>query len=207
MRSSNRLVDLTLREYTQRLSSGEPTPGGGSAAALAGGLAAALAAMVARLTISRKKYAEHEAEMQIVLDQAERLRNQLLALVDADTAAFQDLMAAYGLPKSDRQAVEQRQSAIQEALRHATDIPLATAEASIQVLNLAVQARERGNRHAAGDAVVAALLAHAATLGAVHDVRVNLQGLHDPEFRAYAEARVAGLVANADAALKRALKA
>jgi len=105
MRSSNRLVYLTLREYTQRLSSGEPTPGGGSAAALAGGLAAALAAMVARLTISRKKYAEHEAEMQIVLDQAERLRNQLLALVDADTAAFQDFMAAYGLPKSDRQAV------------------------------------------------------------------------------------------------------
>jgi len=135
------------------------------------------------------------------------LRNQLLALVDADTIAFKDLMSAYGLPKRDQQAIEQRQSAIQEALRHATDIPLATAEASIQVLNLAVQAREHGNRHASGDAVVAALLAHAATLGAVHDVRINLQGLNDAEFRAHAEARVAGLVANADAALERALEA
>lgn len=207
MRSSDRLVELTLREYTQRLSRGEPTPGGGSAAALAGGLAAALAAMVARLTIGRKKYAEHEVEMQMVLDQSERLRNQLLALVDADTAAFRDLMAAYGLPKRDQQAIEQRKSAIQEALRHATDIPLATAEASIQVLNLAAQAREQGNRHATGDAVVAALLAHAAMLGAVHDVRINLRGMQDAEFCAYAETRVAGLVANADAALERALEA
>ncbi len=207
MRSSGRLVELTLKEYTQQLSSGEPTPGGGSAAALAGGLAAALAAMVARLTIGRKKYAEHEVEMQTVLDQADRLRNQLLALVDADTAAFQELMAAYGLPKGDQQAIEQRRSAIQEALRHATDIPLATAEASIQVLNLAAQAREHGNRHAAGDAVVAALLAHAATLGAVHDVRINLRGLHDAEFCAYAEARVAGLTANASATLERTLEA
>lgn len=205
MRSSDRLVELTLREYTGRLSSGEATPGGGSAAALAGGLAAALAAMVARLTIGRQKYAEHEVEMQMVLDQADRLRNQLLALVDADTVAFRDLMAAYDLPKRDQQAIEQRQSAIQEALRHATDIPLATAEATIQVLNLAAQAREHGNRHAAGDAVVAALLAHAAVLGGVHDVRINLRGLHDAEFCAYAEARVAGLVAHADAALERAL--
>lgn len=207
MRSSDRLIELTLKEYTRRLSSGEPTPGGGSAAALAGGLAAALAAMVARLTIGRKKYSEHEVEMQMVLDQADRLRNQLLALVDADTVAFQNLMAAYGLPKRDQQSIEQRQSAIQEALRHATDIPLATAEASIQVLNLAAQAREHGNRHATGDALVSALLSHAAMLGAVHDVRINLQGLHDAEFRAYAEARVAGLVTSADTALERALGA
>lgn len=207
MRSLDRLVELTLREYTERLSSGEPTPGGGSAAALAGGLAAALAGMVARLTIGRKKYAEHEVEMQMVLDQADRLRNQLLALVDADTVAFQDLMAAYGLPKRDQGAIQQRQSAIQEALRHATDIPLATAEASIQVLNLAAQARQHGNSHAAGDAVVGALLAHAAVRGSVHDVRINLRGLKDAEFRAYAEARAEGLVANADAALERALGA
>ncbi len=207
MRPSDRLVELSLKDFTQRLASGEPAPGGGSAAALTGGLAAALAAMVARLTIGREKYAEHEVEMQVIVDQAHRLRNQLLALVDADTAAYQDLMAAYGLPKRDQATIEYRRSAIQEALRHATDIPLATAEASLQVLNLAALAREHGNRHAAGDAVVAALLAHAAALGGIHDVRINLQGLRDIEFCAATEARIAGLMANAETALGRALGA
>jgi formiminotetrahydrofolate cyclodeaminase len=112
-------------------------------------------------------------------------------------------MAAYGLPKRNEEAIEHRRSAIQEALRHATDIPLATAEASLQVLNLAAQACEHGNKHAVGDAVVAALLAHAAILGAIHDVRINLQGLHDAGFCASTEARVAGLAANAEAALER----
>ena len=203
MRPSDRLIELSLRDYTQRLSSSEPAPGGGSAAALAGGLAAALAAMVARLTLGRERYAEYEVEMKMILDQAERLRHQLLALVDADTVAYQDLMAAYGLPKRNEEAIEHRRSAIQEALRHATDIPLATAEASLQVLNLAVQACEHGNKHAVGDAVVAALLAHAAILGAIHDVRINLQGLQDAGFCASTEARVAGLAANAEAALER----
>ena len=207
MQPSDRLIDLSLTEYTQRLSSGKPTPGGGSAAALAGGLAAALAAMVARLTLGRERYAQHQVEMQELLDQAERLRNQLLALVDADPVAYQELMLAYRLPKGDQEAIDFRRSAIREGLRHATDIPLATAEACIQVLNLAAQAREHGNRHAAGDAVVAALLAHAAMSGAIHDVRINLRGLHDADFRASTEARVAGLVANAEAALGRAMGA
>ena len=207
MRPSDRLVELSLRDYTQRLASSEPAPGGGSATALAGGLAAALAAMVARLTLGRERYAEHEVEMKMILDQAERLRQQLLALVDADTAAYQDLMAAYGLPKRNEEAIEHRRSAIQEALRHATDIPLATAEASLQVLNLAAQACEHGNKHAAGDAFVAALLAHAAMLGAIHDVRINLQDLRDAEFCASTEARVAGLVANAEVALEHAVRA
>jgi len=140
-----------------------------------------------------------------VLSQSDRLRRQLLALVDADAAAYTNLMQAYRLPKGDEARNAGRHSAIQEALRHAVDIPLATAEACVQVLNLAALAVEHGNENAAADAAVGALLAHAAMLGGIHDVRANLRKINDTEFCVAMEARAAGLVANGEAALKRAL--
>lgn len=205
MPPTDRLVELTLRGYTDRLASGDPVPGGGSAAALTGGLAAALAGMVARLTIGRQEYVAHANDVQRILAQADRLQSQMLALVDADTAAYGNLLAAYRLPKRDEQESSVRQSAIQETLRHATDIPLATAEACVQILNLAAEAKEHGNKNAAGDANVAALLAHASMLGSIHNVRLNLQRLRDIEFCAETEARVTGLATNGEAALRRAL--
>lgn len=207
MSSSGRLVDLTIHDFAERLASGAAAPGGGSAAALAGALAAALAAMVAHLTLGRPKYAEHEVEMQTVLAQSDRLRAQLLALVDADTAAYENVMAAYRLPKSNAAEVAAREDAIQAALRHAADIPLAAAEACVQVLNLAALAEEHGNRNAASDAAVAGLLANAALLAAARNVRVNLEQIKDSPFRTATEARLSGLMVNADAALKRALGA
>lgn len=206
MPSSDLLIDLTVRDFTARLASAEAAPGGGSAAALAGGLAAALAEMVARLTIGRPKYAEHEVEMRAVQGQGERLRGQLLALVDADTVAYENVMTAYKLPKGTDAQVAARQEAIQEALRHAADIPLAAAEACLQVLNLAALAAEHGNHNAASDAAVAALLAHAGLLGAVRNVRINLQQIKDAQFCGAAEARVSGLIGNAEDALRRALR-
>lgn len=199
------LVDLTVRGFAEKLASRDAAPGGGSAAALAGGLAAGLAAMVARLTLGRPKFAEREVVMQAVLTQADRLRGQLLALVDADTAAYENVMATYRLRKDDEAASAARAAAIQEALRHAADIPLATAEACVQVLNLAALAAENGNPNAASDAAVAGLLAHAALLGAARNVRVNLTLIEDAGFCAATEARLSGLIANAEAALKRAL--
>jgi formiminotetrahydrofolate cyclodeaminase len=177
------------------------------ASALAGSLGAALAGMVARLTLGRPKYAEQEVEMQAVLSQADRLRGQLIALVDADTGAYKVVMTAYRLPKHTDEQMAARAAAIQEALRHATDIPLATAEACVQVLNIAALAVARGNPHAASDAVVASLLAHAAFLGAAHDVRTNLKLIDDAQFCSAAEARISGLINNAEMALQRALAA
>lgn len=199
------LVDLSLREFAAKLASADAAPGGGSASALAGALAAALGGMVAGLTVGRPKYAAHEVEMQAVQTQAERLRGQLLALVDADTAAYENVMAAYQLPKDTDERVVARREAIQEALKHAADIPLATAEACVQVLNLAALAAEHGNPNAASDAAVAGLLAHAGLLGAARNVRINLQQIKDAPFCGAAEARISGLVTNAEAALKRAL--
>jgi methenyltetrahydrofolate cyclohydrolase len=199
------LVDLSVRGFTEKLASPEAAPGGGSAAALAGGLAAALAGMVAGLTAGRPKYAEHEVEMQAVLEQAQRLRGQLLALVDADTVAYENVVAAYRLPKDSDEQKASRSQAVQDAMKHAADIPLATAEACVQVLNIAALTAEHGNPNASSDAAVAGLLAHAGLVGAVRNVRINLKQIKDAEFCGAAEARVSGLVANAEAALKRAL--
>jgi formiminotetrahydrofolate cyclodeaminase len=205
MHASDLLVEKTVRRFVEELASGDAAPGGGSAAALAGSLAAALAGMIARLTVGRPRYAAHENEMQAVLAQSDRLRRQLVALVDADTAAYKNVMAAYRLPKEDEGQAAERERAIQEAFRHAADIPLAVAEASVQVLNLAAVAAEHGNPHAGGDAAVAGLLAHAALLGAANDVRINLRQIKDDAFRSAAEARLTGLVNHAESTLKRAM--
>jgi formiminotetrahydrofolate cyclodeaminase len=205
--STDRLVDLSIRAFSERLASADPAPGGGSASAVAGALAAGLAAMVARLTIGRAKYAEHQDEMARVVEQAERLRGQMLALVDADTAAYQNVMEAYRLPKGDADQQAARKAAIQEALLHAADIPLAAAEACVQVLNLAALAVRHGNKNAASDGAVAALLAHAALQGAARNVRINLEQIEDKTFCASAELRLSGIIENGVAALKRALDA
>jgi formiminotetrahydrofolate cyclodeaminase len=203
----DRLVDLSIREFSERLASSEPAPGGGSASAAAGAMAAGLAAMVERLTIGREKYAAHQDEMEKVLAQAERLRGQMLALVDADTVAYQNVMAAYRLPKGDAEQQAARKSAVQEALLHAADIPLAAAEAAVQILNLAALASQHGNKNAASDAAVSALLAHAALHGAARNVRINLEMIDNKEFGAAAELRLSGLIENGEAALRRVLGA
>jgi methenyltetrahydrofolate cyclohydrolase len=198
------LVDLSLSHFAAKVGSSEPAPGGGSVTAYGGALAAALAEMVAGLTVGRERYASSQETMAEVLAQAGRLRGQLLALVDADTAAYSQVMAAYGLPKETPEQKVERGAAIQEGLKHAVDIPLATAEACVQVLHLAAVAAQFGNQNAASDAAVAALFAHAALQGAIRNVRINLDGIRDAEFRAIAEARLAGLLARGESALRRA---
>ena len=205
--AEERLVDLSVRAFSERLATGSPAPGGGSAVALAGALGATLAAMVARLTVGRQAYAEHEPEMQETLAQAERFRGQLLALVDADTVAYLNVMEAYRLPKSTPELDEARRSAIQEALLHTAELPLATVEACVQVLNLAAIATRHGNKNASSDGAVAALLAHTAPLGAARNVRINLEQIENREFCATVEMRVSGLIENGESALRRALEA
>ena len=178
------LISLTLTEFADALGSDQTAPGGGSAAALAGALGGALAVMVARLTLGRAKYAAHQDEMAVVEIRADLLKTKLLALVDADTAAYNQVTDAYKLPKDTEAQKVERAAAVQAAFKAATEVPLATAEASAEVLALAGQVAARGNRNAASDAAVAALLAHAGLLGAVRNVRINLGSLQDATFSA-----------------------
>ena len=205
--SSSRLCDLTVGEFLAALAGATPTPGGGSAAALAGALGGALVAMVARLTLGREHYAGVQEEMAHVCDHAEALRLSLSALVDADAAAYDQVTGAYRLPKDTETARLQRAEAIQQALQRAVQVPLEVTAACADVLGLASQVAALGNRNAASDAAVAALLAHAGLKAAARNVRINLAGIQNKAFCESAGLRAAQLETIGEQALAEALTA
>jgi glutamate formiminotransferase/formiminotetrahydrofolate cyclodeaminase len=191
----------TLEDFLDQVASASPTPGGGTVAALAGALAAALAAMVSRLTIGKKKYAELEAEFKGILERAETLRATLLKLGADDAASFDAVSKAYAIPKE--QAAE-RTAAIQASLLGASRVPLQTLRAAREVASLAARAAAVGNRNAVSDAGVAALLAGAAARGAAYNVRINVAALPDKHAGMPLVDEAAGLLREADRAVDRA---
>src|SRR6058998_3343983 len=166
----------TLDGWLGELAGGTPVPGGGSAAALAGALAGALVAMVARLTVGRKAYASVQGRAAEILAEADALRAQLRRLVDDDAAAYAKVSAAYRLPKDD----PRRTRAADEALVGAAHTPLAMARGAARLVALAQEIGTIGNRNAHSDSLVAEALARAALAGAVENVRVNVQSLSEP---------------------------
>jgi formiminotetrahydrofolate cyclodeaminase len=198
---------FNLSTFLDDLASGEPTPGGGSAAALAGALGAALATMVAHLTVGRQRYVDVDAQMQAVVHEAEALRGRLTALVVEDAQAYEQVRAAYRLPKESADDLAARSAAIQAAMQGASLTPLETMRACIAVLRLAEQAATLGNVNAATDGAVGALLAQAGLRGAALNVRVNLGGIDDRAFAAVSEQEVATLLAEAEALTARILAA
>lgn len=165
--------------FLEALASGNPTPGGGSAAAYAGAMAAGLAAMVARVTIGKKKYASVKAEMQAVIEEADRLRKALDEAVSEDAQAFERVMAAYQMPKSTDAEIEARFETIQSATIWAAQVPLEVAGKAVQVLQLVLTVVEQGNINAITDAGSAAALVRSALTAAGMNVRINLSGIQD----------------------------
>jgi formiminotetrahydrofolate cyclodeaminase len=168
------LSDLSARELIARLATHEPIPGGGSAAALAGSMAAALVAMVAELTIGRPDAAEQDAELRALRDTANEHRERLLQLADDDATAYDAVVRARRLPRETEADREGRRRAVETAMVEAAAIPLQTAQVAAVVLELAVRIAPIGNRNAASDAGVAAQLAATAIRGALLNVRINL---------------------------------
>jgi glutamate formiminotransferase/formiminotetrahydrofolate cyclodeaminase len=165
----------SLNEWIDELASGSPTPGGGSAAALAGTLAAALVAMVARLTIGRKAYAAVEARARQILAEAERLRAELRRLVDEDAAVYAGVSRAYKIPKDD----PGRSRAVDDALLDAARTPAEVVKRARRLHQLATEIGAIGNKNAASDARVAGLLAGTAIDGALENIKVNLAAMTD----------------------------
>ena len=165
----------TLASFVTAVASATPDPGGGSVAAHAGALGAALVQMVAGLTVGRKKYAAVDAEMQRIQNDAASLGAELSVLVERDAAAYGAVSDAYKLPKDSAA----RADAIAEALIGAAIVPLETARACLAVADLALAVAERGNQNALSDAGVAALLAEAACKGAAFNVQVNVVALEE----------------------------
>ena len=170
----------SLSGFVASVASSNPVPGGGSVAAHAGALAAALAQMVTGLTIGKKKYAAVDAEMKEAALKAVSLGNALASLVKRDAEAYSLVSEAYRLPKEPADAAARRTKAVTTALLNAAEVPLETARALVEVAQIAALVAEKGNTNAVTDAGVAALLAEAACKGADYNVRVNVSALEDP---------------------------
>ena len=176
------LTKKTISSFLDELASPSPAPGGGSVAALAGALGAALTTMVCNLTIGKKKYLAVDEDMKKVRAEAEKLRVRFTELVDEDTQAFNKVMEAYTLPKDSEAQKTLRGAAIAAATKEATLIPLEVMKHCIDAMALAQQVASSGNTNSVSDAGVSAYMLHAACEGAALNVRINLNGLSDGDF-------------------------
>ena len=170
---------MTVATFIDRLASAEPVPGGGSAAAIAGSLAAALVAMVASLSQDRPKYAEHAALHEEAITAARALAEQLLVLADEDATAYGAYTSAMKLPRETDHERQTREAAISQAARGASDAPFRTIQACADVVGYAEALAGRSNRNASSDLEVAALLSVAASRAAAANVYVNLPAIGD----------------------------
>lgn len=186
------IKDQSVQLFLNELASKQATPGGGSAAALLGAQGAALVSMVCNLTIGKPKYAEVDAELRVLLVEAEALRETLTGMIQADVEVFDRLMACYGLPKASDEEKTHRTEQIQAVLKDATDVPLACARACAQAIALSRVAAEKGGQAVISDAGVAVMAAFAGLKSAALNVRINAGALKD---RAFADSRLAELQA------------
>lgn len=177
------LVNMSLRGFANETASESPAPGGGSIAAYVGALGAGLGTMVANLSSHKRGWDDRWAEFSEWAERGQSLKDELLQLVDADTQAFEGLMAAFRLPKGTDAENEARQQAIQAATLHAIHIPLRVMEVSMQIFPLCAAMVETGLQASASDAGVGALCARAAVRGAYLNVQINAASLKDESLR------------------------
>lgn len=193
------LTNQTVNDFLSKLAGSDPVPGGGSVAALNGALAAALAAMVANLTVGKKKYEEVHDLMQSIAREAEGLMAEFTTDVDRDSEAYDRVFACFRLPKDTDEEKAARLAAIREATKHAALVPMEVARRACALMPLIAEVAQKGNRNAVTDACVAMMSARNAVLAALLNVRINLTSLKDDE------AFTAPLKAEADALEQQAV--
>ena len=176
------LTELTIKDFISKVISNDPVPGGGSVSALNGALAAALSAMVANLTVGRKKYVEVNDLMQELSARFEKLSQKLIEDVDRDSDAYNRVFAAFKLPKETDEEKQVRSEAIQQETKYAAQVPMEVARAVYEVLPQIDAIAQKGNSNAVTDACVSMMCARTAILGALLNVRINLSSIKDEAF-------------------------
>ena len=172
---AEKLTGKSLAAFTEVLAAKEPVPGGGGAAAAAGALGAALCIMVGNYTVGKKKYAAYEADVLRIMDEAERLRVELIRLVDADAEAFTPLSQAYAIPKED----PKRQQVLEEATIGAAKAPAAMARCAARTVDLLEEMLEKGSVMLLSDVGCGAVLCRAALESAAMNVFINTKTMQD----------------------------
>ena len=195
---TDRLIDLSLRGFTEATASESVAPGGGSVSAAVGALGAALGTMVANLSAHKRGWDDRWEEFSDWADRGKRHHDELLRLVDADTDAFNAIIAAFGLPRDSAADIAMRDEAIQNATRQAIEVPLRVMEVSVGSLEVIGAMADMGNPSSVSDAGVGALCARTAVLGADLNVRINVGDLTDDAERSSYLARAAALRAEAE---------
>ena len=181
---SKKLIDMSCTAFANETASESPAPGGGSISAYMGALGASLATMVANLSSHKAGWDERWEEFSIWAEKGQKIKDELLFLVDEDTNAFNKIMDAFGLPKSTDEEKAARTAAIQEATKYATEVPFRTMERVFDSFELIKAMAEIGNPNSVTDAGVGALCARSAVMGAYLNVKINASGLKD---KAYVE--------------------
>lgn len=200
------LIQKPVSVFLDELASSAPAPGGGSAAALAGAIGAALVSMVANLTVGKKDYANVQDDIQRLLGQSEGLRHKCQELLDADVAAYTEVSKVYKMPRDTEEAKAARGEAMQKALKNATAVPMELGEVCVEILKLCPEATEKGNVRAVSDVGVAALMAEAALRAAALNVLINLGSIKDEVFVGQERLRLKKLLAGQSELKEQVLK-
>jgi len=191
------LMALSARDFVDEVSRESPAPGGGSIAALAGALGAALASMVANLTVGKEGYETVWEELDALAVRAQAVKDRLVRSVDTDTDAFNAVLEAMRMPRGTPEERKARKEAIQQGYKDASQVPLETARACFEALELCAEVAGKGNAPSVTDAGVGALMACAGVEAAVYNVKINLPSIEDETFRKELAATLDSLVADA----------
>jgi glutamate formiminotransferase/formiminotetrahydrofolate cyclodeaminase len=188
------LVNLNIHEFVDEVSRDTPAPGGGSIAALAGALGSALASMVVNLSIGKSEYDATYEDLCQLAEKAQKAKDELIRAIDADTEAFNEVIAGMRMEKDTPEQIEQRSRTIRAGYKSAAEVPMRTAQLCRQVLDLCQAAADIGNQAVMSDAGVGALMAYAGVQGAIHNVRINLPHTRDDVFIARMKAALGDLL-------------
>lgn len=176
------LQDLTLKQFLEKTAANEPLPGGGSCSALNGAIASALTQMMANLTIGKKNYADVETQMKDNVEEMEEIRSHFINDIDRDADAYGLVMDAFRMAKDTEEQKKLRAEKIQEATKIASLVPMEVAERAFMMLDTIVETIKKGNKNAVTDGLVGLMTCRTAILGALFNVRINLEGISDMAF-------------------------